>query len=72
MKEPKHPLIKALRAERQRQKIKQIDIAVALNMTERNFINWEKQDRTPNFLALLDWAEILGLEVELKPKVKDA
>ena len=69
LKEPNHALVRALRAERQKQKISQLNMAIDLNMTERNFIYWESQQRTPNFLALIDWADILGFDVELKKRV---
>ncbi len=64
----KHPLVQALRAEREKQKKSQLELSLDLNMSERNMIHWEQQTRTPNFLSLVDWANALGLEVKLERK----
>ena len=63
-----HPLVRTLKVERQQQKVTQLNMALDLNMTERNFIYWERQERTPNFLSFIDWADALGFDVELKKR----
>lgn len=68
MRQPKHPLVIKLREERREQKVTQYDVAASLNMTREGFKLWELEYRTPNFLAFIDWCNILGYDVELKKR----
>lgn len=69
MRPPKHPLIIILKEERRKLKLPQLEMAHSLNMSREGFTLWESQSRTPNFLAFIDWCNILGYDVELKKRI---
>lgn len=62
-----HPIFKALRAERERRKLTRAALATKAGHHVNQIQTWENGKCRPLFLALLDWAAALGMEIVLRP-----
>lgn len=63
-----HPMVAQLRAERIRQNIPQYELAGRMGYTMWQVGLWERGRNTPNLGAFVNWANALGMELQLVPK----
>lgn len=59
-------LIERLRERREDLKIRQADVAAALGCTQHAVSAWERHQGRPRPEVMMAWAELLGLELELR------
>ncbi len=62
-----HPIIKALRTERERQKLTRPQLASKIGYHWMQLHQWEMGKRKPIFDKLVDWAQGLGMEIIVRP-----
>lgn len=61
-----HPLLKQLRAERERRRITRPALSLKLGYHVNNILAWEMGKAQPEFRVVFDWAQALGLELILR------
>ena len=65
---PLSQIIYALRARRYELQLSQKILARKMNTSRRVITSWECGERTPKLERLLEWANVLGLQLELSSK----
>lgn len=64
-----HPYCLALRAHRERQAISQVKLAARIGIVPHHLSKWELGRVFPTLPNLIIWADSLGLELSIQPKV---
>ena len=64
-----HPIITELRRIRKESRMSQDAVAAALGKDSTQITNYERGHQSPRISLIADWADTLGYELVLQPKV---
>lgn len=62
---PTHPIVQTLRMERYKRGIAAVDLAELTGYAPKSILEWENGRNNPKLRQLHDWAQALGMRLEL-------